>query len=476
MKVLLLSNGAPGYHRFFNNLIRLFEADGHEIAIAVDSKFSSDQNQLETFECNVHEFSDYFAEHITNHSLLEKYSEFNLNAALLSDYERSEVYKISSARNNEYYVKLKSSLLSFFERAIVEAGVNLVLYEGVSNAFAHFAYFVCEKNGVAYKGLMASRLPGRFVIIGDPKAEYQAIERTLDGIVYGSIEVAPEIRDWCERYLDDIENIVPDYMSYNRLDDVRILKRYFTVEKLQKVIRIIRHLGDDHHHSFQIGNPLNHSFQMFWRNFCRKLKAKRLTRYFYEPDYEECFFLYPLHFHPESSTSILAGTYLNEYEVIRNIAFNLPEGAVLYVKDHISAFAFPKIDFYKKLASLPNVKLLAPTAPTKKLIKFSRAVITLTSTVGYEALLLNKRVYLFGSVFYEFHPGVIRVVDPTKIFEVLRQGLQEDVYVGREYNVNFLSAYYMWTKPGRLNLMAGESEAAILANEIYPEVCRHVDI
>lgn len=472
MKVLLLSNGAPGYHRFFNKLIRLFEGEGHEISIAVDSEFSRDQNNLKNFKCDIHEFSSFFSKHTTDNSLLEKYSEFNLNAALLSDFERSEIYKISSVRDSSYYQQLKSSLLCFFEKIIVDGGIDLVLYEGVSNSFAHFAYFVCVKHGAEYKGLMASRLPGRFVITTDPCAEYREVERTLDEIVSGSIVVTPEVRAWCESYLDDIENIVPDYMYYNRLDDVRLVKRYFSVEKLKKVIRVVKHLGDDHHHAFQIGNPLKHSFQMFWRNFSRKFKAKRLGRYFQEPDYKDNFFLYPLHFHPESSTSILAGTYLNEYEVIRNIAFNLPEGTLLYVKDHLSAFAFPQVGFYKKLSLLPNVKLLAPTAPTKKLIKSACAIITLTSTVGYEAVLLNKRVYLYGNIFYQFHPSVVRIEDPRKIFEVLKAGLEENLHIDREYNINFLSAYYMCTRSGRLNLMAGEGEATILAEEIYAEICR----
>lgn len=472
MKVLLLSNGAPGYHRFFNNLIQLFGADGHEFSVAVDSEFSKDQNNLSELGCVVYEFSSFFSKHVTDHVLLAKYSEYNLNSALLSDYERAEVYKMFGGRDTQFYECLKSSLLSFFEKVIVENGVELVLYEGVSNAFAHFAYFVCLRNGISYKGLMASRLPGRFAITDDPKAEFKQIKDILFDISSGRTTVSKDVRVWCEEYLDNIESITPDYMKFNRLDEVAIFERYFSREKLNKLFRIFRHLNDDHQHSFQVGNPLKHSFQMVRRNLYRKLKVKFVSRYYQDADLSESFFLYPLHFHPEASTSILAGAYLNEYEVIRNIAFNLPQGTILYVKDHLSAFAFPEIEFYKKLANLPNVKILAPTAPTKKLIKDAKAIITLTSTVGYEALLLNKRVYLFGSVFYEFHPNVVRVENPTQLFEMLKKGLSEEVTVGREYNLDFLAAYYLYTRKGRLNLMAGNDEAIESAKNIYPEICR----
>ncbi|MBC3374679.1 hypothetical protein HU762_12080 [Pseudomonas sp. SWRI92] len=471
MNILLLSNGAPGYHRFFNALMQLFSSDGHQFSVAVDSEFSKDQNNLGELGCEVYEFSSFFSAHLTDHMLLARYSDCNLNSALLSDYERAETYKIAGGRDLQFYERLKSALLSFFEKVILGGEISLVVYEGVSNAFAHFAYFVCVKHGVSYKGLMGSRLPGRFVITDDPCAESKKIENIMSDISSGRLLVDKSVKDWCEQYLDNIENLTPDYMSFNRLDKVDIFKRYFNMEKLRKLFRIIRHLNDDHKHSFQIGNPLKHSFQMFKRNFYRKLKVGFVARYYLKPVPLDRFFLYPLHFHPEASTSILAGAYLNEYEVIRNIAFNLPQGTVLYVKDHMSAFAFPELKFYKKLAALPNVKLLAPDAPTKTLIKNSEAVITLTSTVGYEALLLDKKVYLFGRVFYEFHPDVIRIENPTQIFDLLTKGKAENMTVGREYNLDFLAAFYLYTRTGRLNLMASQKEAIDSAKNIYPEIC-----
>src|SRR5690606_36008536 len=118
------------------------------------------------------------------------------------------------------------------------------------------------------------------------------------------------------------------------------------------------------------------------------------------PPHTEKYILYPLHYHPEASTSVLAGTYLDELAVIKNISFSLPHGVKLYVKDHVSAYGYPSLEFYEKLKNLPNVRLLSPFENTKILIARSCAVITLTSTVGYEALLMGKRVFLYGRVFY----------------------------------------------------------------------------
>jgi CDP-glycerol glycerophosphotransferase (TagB/SpsB family) len=164
-----------------------------------------------------------------------------------------------------------------------------------------------------------------------------------------------------------------------------------------------------------------------------------------------------LHFHPESSTSVLSGNNLDEYDVIRSIAFNLPEGTTLFVKDHKSAWGYPPLKFYQKLKRLPNVKVLSPDEPTKQLIKKSIGIITLTSTVGYEALLLEKPVILLGRVFYESHKNVFILKSREDIFSALNNVLSrvpEDTTI---YNQQFVQAYWLSTHEGTLNLTKQEA-------------------
>src|SRR5690606_22483223 len=105
------------------------------------------------------------------------------------------------------------------------------------------------------------------------------------------------------------------------------------------------------------------------------------------------FFVYPIHYHPESSTSVLAPYYTNEYSNILNISNSLPFGSFLYVKDHSSAIGVQGKEFYKKVSALPSVKLIPPSFNIKKLILASEGIITVNSTAGYEALILGKPVY-----------------------------------------------------------------------------------
>ena len=468
--ILLLSNDAPNYHYFFNELARCFFKDGAKIAIAVDSKFSRCKNKLDETGFEVHEFSSYFVNHKTNVAILKRYAEYDLNGALLSDFERAQVYGVWGLNVNvEYYDQLKSALLSFFEEIFEQRNINMVLYENVSNTFAHYALFVAQNKGAVYCGVGGSRLPGRFSITADPLNDCAAAN-AFKSIQNGTINVDLEVRSWASEYIKNIEKIVPDYMKINGLDQIGIFKKYVRLDRLRQIFYLLKHSFDNRTDAFQVGNPLLSYVNLFARNFKRRFKINRLKKMYMPTQAGEKFLLYPMHFHPESSTSILAGTYLDEYEVIRNIAFSLPEGYRLYVKDHISAWGHPTIEFYSKIKQLPNVRLLAPDEPTKQLIKESSGVITLTSTVGYEALLLKKRVYLFGRVFYEFHKGVKKIENPVALRGTIQKGAQQDIDWDDTYNNDFVCAYYHATLPGSCDLMSKNMKAIQIANQLYIQI------
>lgn len=473
MNVLFLSNSAPNYFHFFNALAARFRSDGATVAVAVDSAFSREENGLDSAGfAEIYDFSSFFVNHHVDFDILARYAEYDLNSALLSDFERALAYGIwGDGADLDFFDRLKSALLTYFEEIFDKHETDVVLYENVSNAFAHFALFVAQKREAVYIGLGGSRLPGRFSVSADPLAD-DSVEKAFAAIRNGQKTVEPDVHHWVDKYIANIETIVPDYMKINGLERVALIRRYFRRDRIDRIKALIRHVSDSRTNSFQIGNPLRTHISLFLRNVRRRLKVGRVRGMYQKPVTGERFLLYPIHFHPEASTSILAGAYLDEYEVIRNIAFSLPEGVRLYVKDHISAWAYPSLEFYRRVRSLPNVRLLGPDEPTKQLIKLSLGIITLTSTVGYEALLLKKRVFLYGRVFYEFHKGVIRVVNPADLRRTILDGLASTTSWDEKYNHDFVCAYWLSTLPGTLNLMLGHEGAVQAAKHVYCELLK----
>lgn len=80
------------------------------------------------------------------------------------------------------------------------------------------------------------------------------------------------------------------------------------------------------------------------------------------------------------------------------------------VKEHPSATALQPLSFYRELAAMPNVELVAPELNAKVLARKAIGVICLTSTLGFEAALLNKPVIAMGDVLYGYFPNV-RMID-----------------------------------------------------------------
>jgi hypothetical protein len=471
MRVLIISNSAPEYYRFFNGLAGRLTADGHSVDIAVDCPYTRDSNRVDTMGLPVHEFAAFWRDFKEDPAhVLAEYAEQPLNAALLADFERAEVFSFGRGRDSAYYQHLQAALLRYFEQLLTGSRIDVVVYENVSNTFAHFAWLVCQRLGVPYCGLIASRMPGRFAVVDDPYGEHRPFAQLVADIRAGHRDVPPSVRQWCTDYMAKLDETVPDYMYFNKLDELGLVKLYAKRSKLDRLKMAWKHRNDDHRLSFQVGNPLKLTWQMFERSLRRRLRLRACNRLYEAPVAGERFLLYPLHFHPESSTSVAAGTYLDEYEVIRNIAFSLPAGTTLYVKDHISAFALPTLDFYRRLAALPNVRLISPFAATKRLIRDSVGVVTLTSTVGYEALLLNRRVFLYGSVFYEFHPNVVKVEKPAELFQLLRQHLDAPLPVGPDYHRDFVAAYHLGTHSGILNFFLDDEHTRTLLDEVYPRL------
>ena len=121
------------------------------------------------------------------------------------------------------------------------------------------------------------------------------------------------------------------------------------------------------------------------------------------------YYLFPLHLQPEASTLVLSPWYVDQLDTIRNISKTLSADRLLYVKEHISALGRHSQKFYNDIKAIHNVRLIAPDENTPELIRRAMGVIVLSSTMGWEALLLKRPVYVLGRVFYQPVKGVERI-------------------------------------------------------------------
>lgn len=155
------------------------------------------------------------------------------------------------------------------------------------------------------------------------------------------------------------------------------------------------------------------------RRLLRAWERRRLAarcRAFYrahaaEPDLTVPFIYLPLHFQPEASTVPLAGRFEDQVLIAQMLHATLPEGVLLYVKEHPHESGIQKrnVEFYQDFLAIPRVRFVPTTFDTFVLREHCQAIATATGTAGFEGLFRGKPVFLFGHCFYQYARGVTRV-------------------------------------------------------------------
>lgn len=166
-----------------------------------------------------------------------------------------------------------------------------------------------------------------------------------------------------------------------------------------------------------------------WRAFLINLMLRQ--KYVTEKDLSSLdYVFFPLHTEPEVTLLVYSKHYLNQIEIARNVAYNLPAGMSLIVKEHPRSVGKRPRSYYKKLLEIPNVLLADPALTSREVILNSKLVSTIAGSIGLEAVLLRKPVMTFGFTPYEILPDdmVQRVNNLDTIGETIAKLLTDYQY------------------------------------------------
>lgn len=165
---------------------------------------------------------------------------------------------------------------------------------------------------------------------------------------------------------------------------------------------------------------LLHSDKNLWKSY-KKIATT-------EPDLNKSYIYVALHFQPENTTSPGGGCFVDQLLCLKMLCSLIPDNVYIYVKEHPAQRSQGRTcSFYDDVLKLKNICLVATNFSSFSLIEKSLAVVTVTGTVGWEALFFEKPVFMFGYFFYQFAPGVypIRSIDDCRI--ALEEVLQKKV-------------------------------------------------
>lgn len=157
---------------------------------------------------------------------------------------------------------------------------------------------------------------------------------------------------------------------------------------------------------------------------------------------------FPLQFQPERTSCPQAGVFSNQLLALEILSAVTPPGWVIYVKEHPLLWSLGGVGFfghrfkgyYEQISKLRNVKIVSATIKSWQLIKHAKAVATLTGTAGWEALLREKSVLVFGHPFYINAPGVFKISDLISCRRSLND-ISAGYRVDRQEIIAFLAAF-----------------------------------
>ena len=318
--------------------------------------------------------------------------------------------------NHEEILKVLEQECKFFEMILDEVQPNFLIMRITDSNETQILQKMCKIKGIKILTLGLLRF-GKTANISE---EMDTIDYDVD--IYDK-EIA--IKTW-----DDIKKILRKYeKQQNSLTETyQTSKKNFIFAAL-KFIKL----------------TINPKYSQYYRNYGRnifkiifvelkKIANKRYRKYFINQkflktiDLEDEFVYFPLHVEPERTLFIPAPYYTNQINIIENIARSLPVNFFLYVKEHPfqgGASGWRKVDDYKKILRLPNVKLIHPDVSNELLLKNCSLVITIAGTLGLQAALYKKPSIVFTDTIYSKLPSISKVTNLEELPIIIKKALKK---------------------------------------------------
>ncbi len=269
-----------------------------------------------------------------------------------------------------YASQISKSILDFLDKR------TIVVYEQNTCFFASIVAAKCGEKGAKYIGLQMGRFPG-LTELHDKNGfvKLSQSELILDGLTSICSSGAP-------LYMNNLKHGVNRFLKYFRAENFRRI--------------LIATLFFKKSYSVQIRYPIFTYLKWFVNGF-----KQLMNYYFYEHflpvDVEQDkFYLYPLHYHPEASTSRAAWWIDSELSLINVISRALTNDEYLILKIHPSATGQLNKSFYSAIKKLNNVNIVRHDAKLDDLLNACSGVISINSTLIFDALNKNKPVLYFG--------------------------------------------------------------------------------
>ena len=359
---------------------------------------------------------------------------------------------LSYEKRKDIYLKH----VRFWRHILINKKIDLVLSAHIPHVDYHgyVIYSLCKLLDIPVL-FTHQTMPEFLYFINDLDDFFPELQNTYQEILRSNKDIKLEPNSRGERLFlfqtSKINKPTPVYMKKNPISIKKIIKK-----KKRQLVRVFKILSSSYFYNMLLQweqYPI-----LFYKIIGRKvLRVKNVTlRLFYErccekPNLDTNYVYFPLHFQPELSTFPLAWDYVDQSLIVSIVSRCLPDNVKIYVKENPKQDRFHRSKaFYKKLMRTKNVVLVSRKFDTYTLIDHCSCVVTATGTAGWEAIFREKPVLLFGTIFYQYAPGVYRIetVEDCKnaIKEIFEQNKKPEIdkvkMFVKAFEQNTIPVYY----------------------------------
>ncbi len=358
-------------------------------------------------------------------------------------------------RLNNYHFQLKywNSVLEYLKP-------DLVFFEALPHEASDLVlYYVARKKGI--KTLMYNlthtfdRVTTMETFEKGPDLVIQRYQELLKN--YNGADIT--LTDQNETYLTKLTGLYKDNIRQDvqiGLDSLKKIKtspllnkvkraseiasNVFDVGRWKKRAAYLRELNEPSIHSYHKVKNIPFSDSVISnRTFNKKVEAhfeykKELHGYYNSIvnknlDFSVPYIYCPIHYQPEATTSPLGEQFVNQHLMVEMLAYNVPQGWKVYVKEHMAQFMYNlwgepsrNKEYYDRLKAIPNVELVPLEVDSYTLIDNCKAVSTISGAVSMEAPVRGKAVLAFGhAVIYYPCEGIFYTPTNNLLKEALNQ-------------------------------------------------------
>jgi hypothetical protein len=354
----------------------------------------------------------------------------------------------------------------FYERVFEQFDPDLLLTNIVDDTYAMVPYEVAQHYGGRALWWKGTRVGNRYSVLEDTLLDdLTAVHRLFEAFRDGrcSPDEFADAESMARSYREEFEGegVKPGYFERRE----RTFRSTFEMG-----IRSLRSSVMRESSNFGPSDVSKSIADIFRRSYAA-------ARYWNTPDTDEPFVFFPLHAQPEPSTGILAPMFLNQVSLVEQVSRSLPMNYKLYVKEHPRMFRdSPRtIATYRTIQALPNTHLVDVAADSHSLIKASDAVVTVTGTPAFEAVLYETPSITTGDAHFNELSMVSNCRTLERLATVVDRKLSSSHHNERELH-EYLTALFARSVGLPSDLFGlSEEEQVRSAELLYPLLVRELD-